>query len=217
LGTFTTPSLSQKVYATVIGAGGTLNINNNGAYIVIDQGTNTASGGANMRATLDLSGLDNFVANVFRIGVGDYAVGGANNAQSTSGTLLLAKTNTITTISQGTAVSANVALPTNAVVVGCDNGNAGGVDYLYLGQTNGFYIDSIGVGTLKTTASMLFNPGFVNPTAYFRGTNGGTARVRFWTIGDMSSSGSSTANASGTNDFTGGSVDAMVGHDVFGA
>jgi pectin methylesterase-like acyl-CoA thioesterase len=210
VGTFTTPSLSQKVYATVVGAGGTLNLNNNGAYIVIDQGTNTASGGTGMRATLDLSGLDNFVANVFRIGVGDYAVGGANNAQSTTGTLLLAKTNTITTISQGTGISLNVALPTNAVVVGCDNGNAGGVNFLYLGQTNGFFIDSIGVGTLKTTASMLFNPGFVNPTAYFCGTNGGTSRVRFWSIGDMSSSGSSSANCNGTNDFTGGTVNAFV-------
>jgi pectin methylesterase-like acyl-CoA thioesterase len=210
VGTFTTPSLSQKVYATMVGAGGTLNINNNGAYIVIDQGTNTANGGANMRATLDMSGLDTFVASVYRIGVGDYSVGGANNAQSATGTLLLAKTNTVTTISTGTAISANVAIATNAIVVGCDNGNAGGVDYLYLGQTNGFYIDSIGVGTLKTTGSMLFNPGFANPTAYFRGTGGATSRIRFWTIGDMSSSGSSSANCNGTNDFTGGTVDVLV-------
>jgi len=210
VGTLGTPSINQKVYATVIGMGGTLNITNNAAYIVIDQGTNTVTGGANMRATLDMSGLDTFAAKVYRIGVGDFAIGGANNAQSATGTLLLAKTNTITTISIGSAISANPAISTNAVVVGCDNGNAGGVNYLYLGQTNGFYIDSIGVGTEKATGSLLFNPGLANPTAYFRGTNGANNRIRFWTIADMSSSGNSSANCNGTNDFTGGTVDILV-------
>src|SRR5262249_21693898 len=45
---------------------------------------------------------------------------------------------------------------------------------------------------------------------YFRGTNGDSSRIRFWTVGDMSSSGSSSANANGTNDFRGGTVDIMV-------
>src|SRR5689334_4525161 len=73
-----------------------------------------------------------------------------------------------------------------------------------------FFIDSIGVGCLKTTASMLFNSGLNNPVAYFRGTNGANSRIRFWTVADMSSSGSSSANCNGTNDFTGGTVDILV-------
>src|SRR5262249_15837890 len=55
--------------------------------------------------------------------------------------------------------------------------------------------------------SMLFNPIFSSPVAYFRGTGGASSRVSFWSIGDMADSGSSTAIANGTNDFSGGTVD----------
>jgi pectin methylesterase-like acyl-CoA thioesterase len=209
VGTLTAPNTTQKVYATITGDG-TLNISNAAANIIINQGTNTATGGANMRANLDLTGLANFNATVSRIGIGTSTLGGPNNVQSATGTLLLGKTNVIRATFPGTPITTATATPTNSVEVGSDNGNAGGVNFLYLGQTNTFYIDSIGVGTLKTTASLLFNPSFVNSTAYFRGTGGDTSRVRFWTIGDMSSSGSSSANCNGTNDFSGGSVDLLV-------
>src|SRR5207237_1337048 len=101
-----------------------------------------------------------------------------------------------------------ISTPTNALEIGADNGNAGGANFLFLGQSNAIFAESIGVGKLKTTSSMLFNPGFASPVAYFRGLNGD--RVKFWSIGDMASSGSSSANANGTNDFTGGSVDALI-------
>src|SRR5207249_1422425 len=87
------------------------------------------------------------------------------------------------------------ATPTNAIEIGSDNGNAGGANFLFLGQTNAFFIDSIGVGKLKTTSSLLFNSLFSNPSAYFRGQSGGSSRVKAWFIGDMASSGSSSSQA----------------------
>ena len=59
----------------------------------------------------------------------------------------------------------------------------------YLGQSNMFFIDSIAVGTMKATGTMLFNTSLNNPIAYFRGIGGTSSRVRFWTVGDMASSG----------------------------
>ena len=209
VGTLTTPSTTQKVYATITGAGGTLVVSNLAANIVIDQGTNTASGGATLRATLDLTGLGQFIATVNRVGVGSAQLGGANNAQSATGTLLLGLTNTISSRFSGNYTAAGAAI-TNAIDVGVDNGNAGGVNFLFLGQTNAFFVDSIRVGGPKTTSSLLFNPAFSNPTAYFRGTNGPASRVTFWSVGDMADSGSSSSAANGTNDFSGGTVDILV-------
>ena len=194
---------------TITGPGGTLNLSNSAANLLVDQGR-AANGNGTQRAILDMSGLGTFVAKVNSISVGTTTVGGANNAQNATGTLLLALTNTITALTGTPITNGTSSTPTNSIEIGSDNGNAGGVDFLYLGQTNGFFIDSIGVGTMKATATMLFNSGLINPTAYFRGTNGSGSRVRFWTIGDMSSSGSSSANCSGTNDFTGGTVNALV-------
>jgi fibronectin-binding autotransporter adhesin len=55
---------------------------------------------------------------------------------------------------------------------------------------------------------MLFNSSFVNPSAYFRGTNGASSRVGTWTIGD--GYGTHTSFASATNDFSLGTVNALV-------
>lgn len=207
VGTLTDNGASQIVTATITGSGA-LNFNNTGATLFVNQGR-AANGTGSLRATLDMSSLASFNANIGSVSVGSALTVG-NNAQNATGTIKLAQTNVITTSLPGSSINALTATPTNAITVGSDNGNAGGVDFLFLGQSNEFFIDSIGVGTLKTTASMLFNTGLSSPVAYFRGTNGPNSRVRFWTIGDMSSSGSSTGGANGTNDFTGGTVDALV-------
>jgi pectin methylesterase-like acyl-CoA thioesterase len=208
-GTLTDNGNAQIVNATITG-GGILNINNTAAAVVANQGR-AANGNATQRGILDLSGLNTFNATISRVAVGTTTFGGTPLSQNATGTLKLAQTNVIRTFFIGTAITANnVATPTNAVEVGSDNGNAGGVNFLFLGQTNAFYIDSIGVGSLKTTSTMLFNPAFSSPFAYFRGTNGDSSRIRFWTVGDMSSSGGSSANANGTNNFSGGTVDILV-------
>lgn len=207
-GTLTDNGSAQIVTATVTGAG-MLNLNNSAALLLANQGR-AANGNGTQRGVLDMSGLNNFTGNFSLIAVGSASFGGSANAQNATGTLKLAQTNQITTSFVGTPITSVVATPTNAIQIGADNGNAGGVDYFYLGQTNSFYIDSIGVGALKTTATMLFNAGLNNPMAYFRGVGGDSSRVRFWTIGDMASSGSSSSTTTGTNDFSGGTVDILV-------
>ncbi len=208
VGTLTDNGNAQLVTATMVGSGGSLVVTNPTATIIINQGR-SANGNGTQRATLDMTGLDTFVANVSRIGVGTAILGGANNAQNATGTLKLARTNIIASTFVVATITNSTSTPTNAIEVGGDNGNTGGADFLFLGQTNTFLVDSIGVGKLKTTASMLFNPAFSNPVAVFRTTNG-VDRVRWWTIGDMWSSGSSSSGCSGTNDFSGGTVDALV-------
>ena len=208
-GTLTDNGSAQIVNATITG-GGALNLNNTAANLIVDQGR-AANGNATQRGILDLSGLATFTGSFNNISVGTSTFGGVNNAQNATGTLKLAQTNVITTAFLGTGISVNnQATPTNSIQIGSDNGNAGGVNFFFLGQSNIFNIDSIGVGCLKTTATMLFNVGLNNPAAYFRGAVGGNSRIRFWTIGDMASNGSSSATAQGTNDFSGGIVDAMV-------
>lgn len=209
-GTLTDNGSAQIVNATITGAGA-LNLNNTAANIVVDQGR-AANGNGTQRAILDMSGLASFTANFNAMSVGATMFGGGNNVQNTTGTLKLAQTNVITTFQIGTAITGsagNQSTPTNSIEIGANNGNAGGADFLFLGKSNEFFIDSIGVGTLKTTASMLFNTGLNNPVAYFRGPGGDPNRIRFWTIADMSSSGSSSGNCNGTNDFSGGTVDIL--------
>jgi hypothetical protein len=58
---------------------------------------------------------------------------------------------------------------------------------------------------------LAFNPtGLTSPTAYFRGLGGANSRVSLWAIGNDSPQNNSNQNCSGTNDFTGGIVDALV-------
>jgi pectin methylesterase-like acyl-CoA thioesterase len=210
VGTLTDNGNAQVVNATVTGPGGTLSLSNPAAVIYISQGR-SANGNSTQRATLDLSGLGTFTVIANRVDVGTRQPGGANNAQNATGTLKLAQTN-ILTLAYAPSAYNGAANGTNAIDVGENDGNAGGVDFLYLGLTNAFFLDGLAVGKAKTTATMLFNPVFTNsnPVAWFRGASGPGSRVTFWSIGDMQSSGNSSASANGTNDFSGGTVDAMV-------
>jgi uncharacterized repeat protein (TIGR03806 family) len=188
--------------AQITGNAGTLVVSN--SYIGVEQGSSTA--GAH-QAVLNLSGLGMLTgANITHITVGVAGSPPESGAgiQRSSGVLYLAKTNIITVTSTG---------PTNAILVGWNDnqGNNGIGDLgnaLYLGQTNAIFCDSVYVGTDKTLGCRLaFNPsGLSSPTAYFRGQNG-VNRVPLWSIGDSSTKANSNQNSSGTNDFTGGSVD----------
>ena len=208
-GTLTDAGNTNYIYNSIAGPGA-LYVSNSAAIILVDQGK-SSSGGATQRATLDLAGLDSFAASANRISVGTTIDGGANNVQNVTGTLLLARTNTITAAFSGNYTLASAPI-TNSIQVGLNNGNNGGLNFLLLGESNAINCDSIGVGKSKTVSTLAFNPAFTNnsPTAVFRGAAGGSSRVTFWSIGDMSDSGSSSGVATGTNDFTGGSVDALV-------
>lgn len=209
------PGSAITIWATLIGPGGTLNLDNTNANLVINQGQ--GSGGA-PRAVLDLSGLDNFTANLNRIGIGTTTLPNPSGAnQRDTGTLFLAKTNTITVNYADTLADYETANKLNGLEMSRNPGNSAGFNYLYLGISNVFYIDSLGIGRDKSTAGrysgiMAFNPAFLPdaPVAYFRGTGGNSSAVTWWGIGDMNNSSSSSQTACGTNDFTGGYVDALV-------
>jgi hypothetical protein len=211
VGTSTDAGADNVVNAVITGANGTLILSNN--VLAVTQGSGTD--GAH-QAVLDLSSLGKFGAtNSSRIAIGVYQTPpqNGNGGQRSSGVLYLAKTNIIAVTSTGV---------TNGILVGWNdnqgNGTANKGSALYLGQTNAIFTDAIFVGTDKTLGCLLaFNPsGLNNPTAYFRGIGGASSRVSFWGIGDTSMKSSSNQSASGTNDFTGGAVDAMVGNMTIG-
>lgn len=214
VGTEADSGAAQVVNAVITGANGTLVLSN--GLIAVTQGSGTDGP---HQAVLNLSGLGTLtIANTPRLAI---AVDGVpaqngNGAQRCSGVLYLAQTNEITLTSTGV---------TNGILVGWNdsqgNGTSSGTptatddgSTLYLGQTNAIFTDAIYVGTDKTWGCLLaFAPGGLNnPVAYIRGIGGANSRVSFWGIGDTSMKSGSNQSCSGTNDFSGGTVDALVGN-----
>jgi hypothetical protein len=191
VGTETDNGNSQAVFATLTGAGGTLAVNNAGVDWVVRQGS--AASGGSQRATLEMSGLGVVNAVVSRL-----LVGVAGPVARATGTLYLGRTNTLYAFGATPQVS-----------IGDNHGNSGGTDFLYLGQANSIFADSITIGGEKATGTMLFNSRFSNPTAYFCASDG-MSPVTEWTIGDNSAQSTSSSSSNGTNDFSLGQVDALV-------
>jgi autotransporter-associated beta strand protein len=189
-GTETDNGTAQAVFATVTGPAGALVMNNPAANLVVRQGT--ANSGGSQRATLDLSGVGTFNATLSQV-----LVGFAGPVNRASGTLYLAKTNTIT------------ATGTPGIGGGDNSSNSGGQSLIYLGQTNALFADSITIARQKATATLKFRPGLVNPAAYFRASDG-FSRVSAWNIADNSLQSTSSSSSLGTNDFSGGTLDALV-------
>jgi autotransporter-associated beta strand protein len=189
VGTETDNGSGQTVFTTITGSAGALAVDNPSADLIVRQGSATSS---SQRATLDLSGLGNFSADLDQILVG--VIGPVNRA---TGTLFLARTNTIfTSASPGICAADN-------------NSNNGGQNFIYLGQTNAIFTDFITIARQKGTATLRFNPAFPNSSALFRGSDG-VSRVSVWNIADNSAQSTSSSSSIGTNDFSGGSVDALV-------
>lgn len=214
VGTPTTASPStQVVNATVTGTGA-LVVSNSTANFVVNQG---ASANGSQRATLDMTGLNTFTGSVRNVFLGSTGAGTvpAANGAAVTGTLLLAKTNVLTAFFS----PANVHSTSLGIDVGYNGaGTQGGVDYLYLGQMNTLNVDTMAFGRCKGVGVMTFASAFAgnNPTAVFRGTNGGSTRVTYWTVGDQGPRGSGSGLALGTNDFTAGTLDAMVDTMILG-
>jgi hypothetical protein len=190
VGTETDNGTGQAVFTTVTGSGGTLAIDGT-SDLIVRQGT-PGSGGS-QRATLEMSGLGTFNATVGRVLVG--VVGTVPRA---TGTLYLAKTNTI--IASGAYPQINV---------GDNSGNGGGQDFLYLGQNNTILVDSITIGREKANGLLAFNSRFTNSTAVFLNSDG-ISPVSTWNIADTSAQSASSSSSAGTCDFSLGNVNALV-------
>jgi fibronectin-binding autotransporter adhesin len=190
-------------YTTITGAG-TLALNDSAALMSV---------GMRNRATLDLSGLNNFTANVKQVWV---ASSGDNpNSSGPTGALRLAKTNTITT-------AANLDAP--GILLGSVT-NGSGTAFMFLGGVNRFNTDGLVAGGLRAGFGTLmsFGPGYSNSvvtsTFTLRGSAGGSTPASLFAIGDLSgvwdsyhtnhpgsiSGGSSSSIA----DFSGGMVDIL--------
>jgi len=170
-------TLNTLVPVVIQGPGAALSVNGTGD-IVIRQGNGAT--GSHM-ATLDLSGLDTFTASVGHLLVG--VTGGGVNRPS--GTLILAKTNTLT-------LNGPVTLPTLVSVMVQDstaNANGGTVSLLTLGQVNFFYGDQYRFGGQKGNGTVQFNPAFSNPSFVIRNVDQ-VSRATALTCGDNSLVGS---------------------------
>jgi hypothetical protein len=202
VGTETDNGSNQTVYATVKGAG-TLVLSNATAELIVRQAsTNSPVTGQVQRATLDLSGL-----NTFNCTVSNVLVGTLGLIERPEGTLYLAKSNSITALASGGWAGIDLGdVSSNSI-------SSASFNYLYLGQTNAIFTDSIISGGGRSRGSIFFNQAFTNsnPVAFIRGTNGNTSRVTSWGVGDNGAVIGSTGSTSlGTNDFTGGTLDALV-------
>ncbi len=195
-------------FVTIAGPTGTLNVNNTNGTLYVGLGsTNTGD----HQATLDLSALGTFNAAVSRMLVGVGSASCGIPLARESGIVYLAQTNTITA---SLAVSGTETSATNASAVafgiGDNDGNAGNTSCLYLGRTNAIFADAICIARQKQNAQMLFNPALIGlgPSAWFRGADGLSA-VGTWSLGDGVVNGGSSGST-GVNDFTGGTVNALV-------
>jgi hypothetical protein len=211
VGTETYSSATQKVVATITGPSGTLNINASNAIWNVRQGVafGTSTPGT-PSATLDLSGLGMFTVLCRGMDAGVES----GTIRRVAGVMYLARTNVIYADGQtagGTTYSGNPGIYVGHNTQSQNQSAMGSA--IYLGITNAIFADYIVIGRGNQTNNLMtFNPGVIasQPTAYFRGFDG-VSRVGVWTIGDNSASGPIASPSSGTNDFTGGQVDAMVG------
>lgn len=196
VGTLAYVAVNTTVTNTVTGQGGALVLDNTNNQLIVREGN--GSSGAHM-ATLDLSGLDTFSANLnsIQVGVGD------SSYRRAVGTMLLARTNTITVI--GSEGAPGIFVGDNS---GNNNGN-GSISYFELGQQNDMNTDYIRVGGQKQQGQMFFNPALASPTLRLRGSGGGTNRVAYIGIGDEHHQSSSGNPTTGRLDLSGGTADIL--------
>jgi hypothetical protein len=210
VGGFTAYALGDNnvTFLTVSGAGASLVVTNGGVTVSAD-----ASNGPNNDATLDLSGLDSFTLAGTQIRLG---VEGSSPYHHASGIVYLARTNLLNLSDGGYTDPTGTGSPSSgnpALYIGHNSSAFGSGSRIYLGITNALLMDYATVGRGDIDALMAFNPAFLSssPYAYIRGTNGPSSRVGVYVVGD-GSSGAQANNAPSTNDFTGGTVDAMINY-----
>jgi hypothetical protein len=192
---------------TISGTGATLQQNGS---VTVSQ--NSGSTGPHT-AILDMSGLDTFTMNASQIRLG---VEGGGSARRASGFVYLARTNSLTLTSAGYSDSTGAGSPSSGdpgLYLGHNTSSFGIGSQLYLGVSNSIFMDYATIGRGETNALLSFNPAFLwlNPSVYIRGTGGGSTRVGVYVVGD-GSAGSVNNNAPSTNDFSGGTVDALINY-----
>ncbi|HSY20428.1 MAG TPA: hypothetical protein VK815_18935, partial [Candidatus Acidoferrales bacterium] len=206
VGAVNSASVAQQEFVNFAGTGATLNVNNpNSNFQVWIGNTGTQAS----FATLDLSALDNFTANVSKLAVGACAVDNAVNRPS--GNLYLARTNTITCTFQTATAEAGSTTGNSGIILGDCNQNQGPTSFIYLGQVNTISADTIGIARQKSSGTVQFNPIYANvapyPTVTIKGFS--SALVSNLDVGDGIGN-SGTTSGTGDLNLTGGLVTAAV-------
>jgi hypothetical protein len=221
-------NLATSMNGMISGQGGILNVaNENGNIALLNDG--------NIKSLLDMQKLGLFKADVNRVGVGDinaypnYTNLQANESAAGNGVPKryipvwnLAMTNIIKAVYADPYNYTNATNRAYALELG-NNGNQATSSsaqlLISMGVSNLFELDSLCIaGNGGTTATLNFNTNFasLNPTAYFRNTDG-VSRMSTFTIADASSyftnaTGNTKANSFNGVDFADGKgyVNALV-------
>lgn len=174
----------------VIRGSGTFTVEESSSSIYVgapSSGTNTV---------LDMSGLAAFNANVATLNFG-------GDSSRGTGSVSLADTNSLTasTLNLGTSTSST---------------SAGAVSKMTLGQTNTIHISTINVGSNYGGGSIVYRAGLTSATTEIRGTSGGTSRANL-NVGTFYSVYGVNNTKSGTVDFRGGGIDALIDQLIVGS
>jgi hypothetical protein len=159
-----------------------------------------------------MSGLGTMIATVGKFYL---AQGGNSPFQSNvSARVTLARTNVITCLRSANAGQFEVGDSSSGAFT------LPGSTLLF-GISNALFVDTARFGKQKATNNLIsFNPVFTNalvPALYIRGTNATpTSRVTTWTIGDADTEPTVPVFSQALMDFSGGSVDAMIGTMIIG-
>ena len=155
------------------------------SFVVVSQGSSTYArvlGGDNLFAWMDMSGLNSFEGTFGRLllGIeGAAAKAGVPTLQGDgrqTGRIALAATNVIHLTQTGNTQGTGAAALSGAALVICDQGGTAGgygdfASYLFLGQSNALFADTITVGREGTvhTAVFEFNPAplWTGPQQFF--------------------------------------------------
>jgi hypothetical protein len=186
--TNTTANLNTAV--TLTGGGGKVAITG-GNVAIGHQSLGSGAPSFYIQALLDLRGLDEFSYNN---AAGTFSVAG-NGQRRQGGEVYLTGTNSVVANALSLGIAASGA--------GANPGK------LHLGSTNNLFANTITVARLQTGSLIDFQTGLNNPVAKIRARDG-VSGVTNWYVGWHSAPNQSGNSSSGTNDFSGGILDASV-------
>ena len=203
VGTGLSQGSGQNVYSRIVGSGTLTVTNTSGAIRVMQFGANN-----DHLATLDLSGLSNFVADVGQVLISTTTTA---NEQYMMGTLTLAQTNFV-------RVAPGTTKP--GILVGSmNNASTGkrGTQQILLGPDNTIEADTISIGGTKMDGAIQFRSGLTaGAKVTLRGSAGGSDPVKVLAVGDHRASplhylaGGTSVGVTGTLNTTGGWLDALI-------
>lgn len=191
---------NQTVSSLTVGNGVTGRVVGTGSTLTATANLTIGGSVANSTATLDLSGLDQFVFSGGVLAVGGTFVTNDGATTLTDGTLILAKNNVI-----------------NATTINVSALNAGGGNHenrgsLLLGETNVITAANLNIGEVKNQGYVRFADGVTGGTVTLRGTN--AAQRMDILIGRHDSNGVVVDESA--FDSSAGTLDALVGTLVLG-